>query len=520
MSISGLHVTLVSALIAWLAGALWRRFPAAALRMPARKVAAVAAIAGAFGYTLLAGFGVPAQRTFYMVSVVAIALWAGRIASPGRVLALALAVVIALDPWAPLAPGLWLSFGAVLLIFYVATGWSAPEPRVAQWIRIQWAITVGLAPAVLLLFGQVSVAGPLANAVAIPLVSVVVTPLALLAAVVPADWLLDLAAWLVEWLLQFLEWCSTLPGALWQQHVPPLWSVVLALGGVGWLLAPRGVPWRAGGLALMAPAFALAPPAPPPGEGWITTLDVGQGLAVLVRTSNRALLYDAGPAFGTDADSGSRIVIPALRGAGITRLDTVVLTHEDNDHIGGAVSVLEALEVDALSSSLHRSHSLNALVPSALRCASGTAWEWDGVRFEMLHPGFEAASPRRNDSSCVLRVASTGGAMLLTGDIERAAEMQLLDKGVRSEVVLVSHHGSRTSSTAEFIGAVAPRWAIVPVGYRNRFSHPNREVLERYRAAGAEVVRTDLAGAVTVILSTAKIEVVTERRRRSRYWLQ
>ncbi len=520
MSISGLHVTLVAALIAWLVAALWRRAPAAALRVPTRKVAAVAAIAGAFGYTLLAGFGVPAQRTFYMVSVVALALWTGRIASPGRVLALALAAVVALDPWAPLAPGLWLSFGAVLLIFYVATGWSTPEPRVAQWVRIQWAITVGLAPAVLLLFGQVSIAGPLANAAAIPLVSVVVTPLALLAAVIPADWLLDLAAWLVEWLLQFLEWCSTLPGALWQQHVPPLWSVVLALGGVGWLLAPRGMPWRAGGLALMAPAFALAPPSPPAGEAWITTLDVGQGLSVLVRTSSRALLYDAGPAFGADADSGSRIVVPVLRGAGITRLDTVVLTHEDNDHIGGAVSVLEALEVGVLSSSLPVSHSLNALVPSALRCAAGTAWEWDGVRFEMLHPGFEAPGPRRNDLSCVLRVASTGGAMLLTGDIERAAEMQLLDKGVRSEVLLVPHHGSRTSSTAEFIGAVAPRWAVVPVGYRNRFRHPNREVLERYRATGAEIVRTDLAGAVTVVLSTGKIEVVTERRRRQRYWLQ
>ena len=523
MSISGLHVTLVSALIAWLAGALWRRFPAAVLRVPARKIASVAAIVGALGYTLLAGFGVPAQRTFYMVSVVAITLWAGRIASPGRVLALALAVVVALDPWAPLAPGLWLSFGAVLLIFYVGTGWSAPEPRVAQWIRIQWAITIGLAPAVLLLFGQVSIAGPIANAVAIPLVSVVVTPLALLAAIIPADWLLEAAAWLVEWLLQFLEWCSALPGALWQQHVPALWTVVLAFAGVGWLLAPRGVPWRAGGLALMAPAFAFAPPIPRAGEAWITTLDAGQGLAVLVRTANHTLLYDAGPVFGTDADSGSRIVIPALHGAGVTHLDTMVLTHEDSDHIGGALSVLEAMEADRLISSLPDSHGLNALAPSAGRCAGGTAWEWDGVRFEMLHPGLDAPSPRRNDLSCVLRVASAGGAMLLTGDIERAAEAMLVQRqreALKSEVLLVPHHGSRTSSTADFIGAVAPRWAVIPVGYRNRFGHPNRNVLERYRVAGAEIVRTDLAGAITVILATGKIEVVTERRRRQRYWLQ
>src|SRR5712671_6818545 len=217
MSISGLHVTLVSGLFAWLVAALWRRVPALALRLPARKAAAVAAIAGALGYSLIAGFAVPAQRTFYMVTVVALALWSGRIASPVRILALALAAVVLADPWAPLAPGLWLSFGAVALIFYVASGWSGREARLAQWGRVQWAITLGLAPAALLLFGQVSVAGPLANAVAIPVISVIVTPLALLATVVPSETLLQLAAWLVEWLLQFLEWCSALPGALWQQ---------------------------------------------------------------------------------------------------------------------------------------------------------------------------------------------------------------------------------------------------------------------------------------------------------------
>src|SRR5262249_14548128 len=214
--------------------------------------AAAAASGGAVGYTLLAGFGVPAQRTFWMVAVVAAALWSGQIASPWRTLSLALALIVAMDPWAVLSPGLWLSFGAVLLIFYSAIGWSEREARPLQWVRVQWAITVGLAPAALLLFGQVSLAGPLANAVAIPLVSVVVTPMALLAALIPAEWLLVLAAWLVEWLLQFLEWCAALPGALWQQHVPAWWAVALALVGAAWLVAPRGVPWRAAGLALMA----------------------------------------------------------------------------------------------------------------------------------------------------------------------------------------------------------------------------------------------------------------------------
>ena len=520
MSISGLHVTLVSGLFAWLVAAFWRRVPALALRLPARKAAAAAAIAGALGYTLLAGFGVPAQRTFYMVTVVALALWSGRIASPTRILALALAAVVAFDPWAPLAPGLWLSFGAVLLIFYVASGWNGPESKLAQWGRVQWAITLGLAPAALLLFGQVSVAGPLANAVAIPVVSVIVTPVALLAAVLPWEFLLQIAAGLMEWLLQFLEWCSALPGALWQQHVPPLWSVVLALAGVAWLLAPRGLPWRAGGLALMAPAFALAPGSPPPGEAWITTLDVGQGLAVLVRTANRVLLYDAGPAFGAEADSGGRIVLPALRGAGLSRLDAMVLTHEDMDHIGGALTVLESIEVDAMASSLPPGHALHASASVSRRCAIGTAWVWDGVKFEFLHPdaGMEAA--RRNDLSCVLRIETAGGSMLLTGDIERAAEGALIKntRSLRTDVMLVPHHGSRTSSTAEFIASVAPRWAVVPVGYRSRFGHPTREVLERYRAAGASILRTDLDGAVQIRLTDKGVQVNTERSSAPRYW--
>ena len=315
MSISGLHVTLVSGLAAWLVAFGWRRVPAAALRLPARKAAAAAAIIAALGYTLLAGFAVPAQRTFYMVAVVAAALWCGRITSPSRTLALALVVIVVADPWAPLAPGLWLSFGAVALIFYVAQA----GPRVMQWIRMQWAITVGLAPAALLLFGQVSVAGPLANAVAIPVVSVVVTPLALMAAVLPYAPILETGSWLVEWLLAFLEWCAALPGALWQQHVPPVWAAAAAVVGAVWLLAPRGVPSRAAGLALMAPAFSLAPPAPAAGEAWITALDVGQGLAVVVRTAGHTLLYDAGPTYGPEADSGGRIVVPMLRGAGLER---------------------------------------------------------------------------------------------------------------------------------------------------------------------------------------------------------
>jgi competence protein ComEC len=519
MSISGLHVTMVSGLFAWLAGWSWRRSSFLMQRLPARKAAALAAIGGALGYALLAGFAVPAQRTFWMVTVVALALWAGRVAAPARTLALALAVVLVFDPWAVLSPGFWLSFGAVALIFFVATG---ERSVVEQWLRVQWAITLGLAPAALFLFAQVSIVGPLANAVAIPLVSAVVTPLALLAAVIPWNALLELAAWLLQWLLQFLEWCAALPAAVWQQHTPPLWSVLLALAGVAWLLAPRGLPWRATGFALMLPAVALPPPAPAPGEAWITTLDVGQGLAVLVRTANRALLYDAGPAFGADADSGERIIAPYLRATGTERLDAMVLTHNDTDHAGGAASVLGNFEVDALLHSLPTGHPLPGMAAGAQRCAAGASWEWDGVRFAVLHPASAAARAKKsNDLSCVLKVTAGARSMLLTGDIEKSAEAALAGRdaaALASDVLLAPHHGSRTSSGAGFLAAVRPAAAVVPVGYRNRFGHPNAEVVARYRDAGIRLWRTDLEGAVTVRLANDSFTLKGQRREARRYW--
>jgi competence protein ComEC len=516
MSISGLHVTLVSGLVAWLAAALWRRSQALALRLPARKAAAAAAIVAALGYALIAGFAVPAQRTFWMVAVVALALWSGRIAAPARTLALALAVVLAFDPWAVLQAGFWLSFGAVALIFWVS---DQDQNPLHQALRVQWAITLGLAPAALFLFAQVSLAGPLANAVAIPLVSCVVTPLALAAAVLPWDGLLAAASWLTEWLLLFLEWCAALPVALWQQHAPPLWATLAALAGVAWLLAPRGLPWRGAGLAQMLPAIALPPPAPAPGEAWITTLDVGQGLAVLVRTASRALLYDAGPAFGA-SDSGERVVAPLLRAQGIEELAAMVVSHNDMDHAGGASSVLENFEVGMVLSSLAPAHPLLAMAPFSRRCAAGERWNWDGVAFAILHPE-DLQEKKANNLSCVLKVSAGGRSMLLTGDIERLAESGILARdraALQSEVLLVPHHGSRTSSSAEFLAAVRPAFAVLPVGYRNRFGHPHAAVLERYAVLQALIYRTDRDGAVTVRLSGQGVRVEGERRLRRRYW--
>ncbi len=293
MSISGLHVTMVAGLVAALALFGWRRSERLALRLPAQKAAALAGFAAAFAYCLIAGFAVPAQRTLYMIGVVALAMYSDRVSTPSRVLALALAVVLLLDPWAVLSPGFWLSFGAVAVIFVVATGRPQRPHWLSQWGALQWAVTVALAPALLAMFQQVSLSSPLANAVAIPLVSLVVTPLALAGAVLPlpiAEWPLGLAHWLLEMLMHLLRWLAALDASVWRQHAPASWTLPLALGGVAWLLLPRGFPARSLGLLLLSPMLAVTPSAPEAGALWLTVYDVGQGLAVLVRTRSHALL--------------------------------------------------------------------------------------------------------------------------------------------------------------------------------------------------------------------------------------
>jgi competence protein ComEC len=523
MSISGLHVTMVSGLAAAIAVWVWRRRPRLALALPAPKAAAAAAFATALGYTLLAGFAVPAQRTLYMITVVAVALWLDRLQSSSRVLAIALAVVLLADPWAVVSPGFWLSFAAVALMLYVGVATLRDEHWALAWLRVQWAITLGLAPLLLVLFQQVSAVSPVANAIAIPVVSFVVTPLALLAAVLPGAWLAEAAHAVLAALMPALDWLGRLPGAIWRSHAPAPWAAALALVGIAWWLAPRGIPARYAAPLLCLPMFALRPPGPDSGTASITFLDVGQGLAALVRTRDHALLYDAGPAYGADADAGSRVVVPFLRGEGLARLDAMVVTHDDADHAGGAASVMRTVPVDLLWSSLAEAHPARGLAPVRLPCRAGARWEWDGVRFTLLHPptgSYEDPWLKANSRSCVLRVETRHGAVLLTGDIEERDERLLLAAGgpLDAATLLVPHHGSGTSSSAAFLGAVRPAHAVFTVGYRNRFGHPKEAVLARYAAAGARVWRTDRDGAVMMRLGEGGTAVDRYREARPRYW--
>ncbi len=359
------------------------------------------------------------------------------------------------------------------------------------------------------MFQQVSLVSPIANAVAIPLVSLVVVPLTLLAAVLPLDWLAQIAHAVMALCMSVLEMLDRVPDAAWQQHAPPPWTVPLALLGALWMLLPRGFPARWVGAGLHAAAFLWLPPHPPPGDLWLTVLDVGQGLAVVARTRGHALLYDTGPAFSEQVSAGERIVVPYLRASGIRRLDGVIISHDDLDHSGGALAVLQAVPVQWLSSPLSDVHPISEAATRRRRCSAGERWEWDGVVFEMLHPDAESYNDfglKDNDRSCVLRIDSPYGAVLLPADIERRSEIEMLRSSpgrLSTDVLIAPHHGSRTSSTPEFVRAVAPRLVVFSVGYHNRFGHPHPAVVRAYREQGSERVRTDLAGAVLVKISSS-----------------
>lgn len=525
MSISGLHVTMFASLAFAMVSWLWRKSPSLMLRLPAQKAAALGGFFSALLYCLLAGFAVPAQRTLYMLAVVAIALLTHRITSASRVLALALGVVLAVDPWAVLAAGFWLSFGAVGVLFYIGSGRLGKAHWLAEWGRAQWAVTLGMIPALLLLFQQFSLVSPLANAVAIPVVSFVVTPLAIAAAAIPQfPFLLELADLVTGWLMTLMNGLSGLSWAVWQQHVPPIWALLTALLGTAWLLLPKGFPARALGVVLMLPLVFVPLARPQQGEVWLTVLDVGQGLAMHIQTAEHDLVYDTGPMYSLEANSGNRILVPYLRARGVSRLDGLVVTHQDKDHSGGAESLLDVVPTEWVMSSLPIEHDLSAVPATALPCQDGQEWQWEGVRFAVLHPTaaqYDAPMKKTNDMSCVLKVSTGRASMLLTSDIEAVSEKALLaryDGALRSDVLVAPHHGSRTSSTPEFIAAVAADIVIFPVGYRNRFRHPNPQVFERYRASGASLHRTDLDGALTVELSQSGIRLRSERAERPRYW--
>lgn len=573
MSISGLHVTMFAALAAW-CGAwisqLLCRWPfSLGLWVPVQSVAALFAIAGAMGYALLAGFAIPAQRTALMVLVVGCAKIVGTRANPWSVIAIALLVVLITHPMAVLAAGFWLSFIAVAFLFSLADAGPSPHAdrfkRVVDGLKraasVQWAITFGLLPITILMFQQISVVGPLANAIAIPVVSFAVTPLAMAGvmeqALFSSHALLALAAWIQETLRALLVWLahqplSTLdwPSPGWQRASIASLGMVLVFGNVS---RGRWRRWRHIGWLGFVALLGVAPTAPQEGEVQVTLMDVGQGSGVLIRTRDHAILFDTGPIMG-QGDAGERIVLPTLRRYGIRGLDAIMVSHADQDHSGGLVSVLSSLPVKALIAPefemlqpmIEQSAQVMPQTQSIQKtqCRAGVFWIWNGVTFHILHPDPPPDGPiplrQRNRYSCVLRIADAhGGSMLLTGDIPVRADREMVGRFVglqdpesstahqlsgvalASQILMAPHHGSKTSLSEELLRAVAPGFVAIQAGYRNRFGHPHPDVLERLRLAGIAVertLRTDLQGAIEIRWVSGEPMVWDFWRDDRRYW--
>lgn len=523
VSISGLHVTMVAALSGLLVAGVWRRVPALALRCAAQRAGIAAGLCAALGYCALAGFGIPAQRTLIMLLVAGLALLTGRFPSPFNTLALAVCCVLPLHPMAVTNPGFWLSFGAVALLFYAAGGDPGASRPALRWLKAQAAITLGLAPPMIALFQQVSLLSPLINLFAIPLVSAVVTPLVLLAIVLPADALLLLAHQLVAWLMQPVAWLVAPEWTLWRAAAPPFWAVSCGVLGGLTLLAPAAWPGRALALPLLLPLFIAPGTRPVPGAMRVVVLDVGQGLAVHVQTAGHDLLFDTGPRYGAEADAGERLVLPYLRALGVARVDTLVLSHADSDHAGGVASLLAGMPVGDVLSSVPAHYGLRLARPDTRDCAAGQRWTVDGVAFRMLHPppgARERGAGSSNALSCVLRADSVHGSVLITGDLLADGEKWLVDGGapLAADLLVSPHHGSRTSSTAAFVAAVGARDVVHAVGYRNRFNHPHPAVQARYAVRGAAQLRSDRDGAVAVDFGASGIRRSLSREVDARYW--
>lgn len=519
MAISGLHVGIAAAVGA-LAGRLaWLLMPLRRVPLRQSPIAAGGLLAAGL-YAGLAGFALPTTRALLMIVVAAVLLLRRRALAPWLAFAFAMVVILAQNPLVPLGAGFWLSFGAVGGLLLVS-----PELRrvgvPARWLRAQWGVSLALAPVLVAIYGQVPLSSPLANLVAVPVFSVLIVPPTLLAGVASLIWvrgasfLFRVVDQLLAQLLGWLSWIVEAGPAVLEPATAPRLALLLGVAGAGLALMPRGFCGRGAAPALLLPLLCWQGTPPPHGSFTLTMLDVGQGLAAVVRTREHALVFDTGPAW-PGGDSGSTNLVPFLRAIGVRQIDMLVVSHPDLDHRGGVPGLLAGRRVRRSVGGLYQGMPMRA----GDRCRAGQAWRWDGVSFRFVHPG-PVAVDGDNDSSCVLRISSAGGTTaLLTGDIEARAEGRLLARreALRAQVVVAPHHGSRSSSTAAFVAAVAADWVIYPAGFGNRWGFPHADVRERWGPARARMTGIEGAVEVTLPASAGAVQLRGWRCVDRRYW--
>ena len=536
ISISGLHVTMLAGVGAIVAARLWRRF-SLPLYIPVGKIAALMGFLTAFIYTWLAGFQIPAQRTMYMVGVVAFALWNGRNPRSFDIWWWALFFVLLLDPMAAYTPGFWLSFGAVAAILYsmkdskallgIPTGkgvelhwFDRLKIAISEACRVQTVVTLALLPLTFYWFYQTSIVSPIANALAIPLISYIVTPFAIAGALLPewlGQWLLRLAHLSMDYLGVALTEFSSWSWAVHRSHEPALWALVIASLGVAVAIRPGYLidSWRSRLCGVCLSVVLFIPPLHllKSGEFRATVFDIGQGTAVLIQTATKTLLYDAGPTHGTKDDAGRRVIIPFLMGEGIHQIDRLVISHSDSDHIGGAASMLKEIQFASMMGSLPQDNPLLSNLKSraiqALPCRYGQQWEWDGVLFRVWHPNtktnFDKTYPMKpNEMSCVIEVSNDLYSFWMTGDVEKYGEAEIVNRLINDQysqdnhkviIFMAPHHGSKTSSSMDLLEALNPHQAFAQNGHLNRYGHPHPTVTRRYQDLGISFYQTPRTGA-------------------------
>jgi len=498
LAISGLHIGLASAMGFFLIRWFWSRRSAHLLYLPAHEAAAIGGFIAALFYTALAGFSIPSQRALIMVSVVMLTLLFRRPINSSSILSISLIAILIHDPLSILSAGFWLSFSAVGIILLISQN-RFPAPR-WQWLKIPILITIGLSPLLLLFFMQTSLIAPVANLIAIPFVSLLLVPLLLVATAVVWLWqdaalfLFHIADQLINLLWLFLDYLATLPFSHWSgPWLPWYYYSSLIIAGL-LLLLPKGTPAKWLGLFAILPLFFYSPNTLKQDEFLLTLLDVGQGLSLVIQTKNHILVFDTGPKFSAQFNTGTAIVKPYLQQQNIKHIDMLVISHGDNDHIGGALPLINSLSVDAIHSSVPEQ------LPNAMPCLAGQSWQWDGVLFSMLHP-HKTDNASENNLSCVLHISSPYGSVLATGDIEKEAEQLLISRygpALKSTVLIAPHHGSKTSSSEPFIAMVQPELVLYPAAYLNRYHFPAADIVARYQRHNIPQLSTAKQGAIQI----------------------
>jgi len=525
IAISGLHIGLIAGLVFFITRWLWGFYSTGVEIIPSPKIAALFAIISAVLYSAMAGFSLPTQRALIMLCVIMLSILFDVRAQSWKTLAIALLLVLILSPFAVMNPGFWLSFFAVGIILYFS---NAPQLKTNKtisslysWSLIQLVIAIGLMPFVLLFFKESSIISPIANFVIVPVFSFIIVPIIFLAGcfllIFPllSELLFNIVIFVIDKIWYFLEYLAALNFSTIQINYLPVSAFIFSFIGIALLFMPRKFPAKYLTPMFFIPVFFSQAQSPEFGAANVTLLDVGQGLSVVVQTQRHTLIYDTGPRYSESFNTGKTVVVPFLKSKGLTKADMVVISHGDNDHIGGIKSVVESIAVDKILTSVpvkvkskkkKKKISKNSILIDY--CSSDNQWQWDGVYFKMIHP--QATSElKANNASCVLKISTNQNSVLLTGDIEAEAELEIennLEQDIKANIIIAPHHGSKTSSTELFIKKIDPDYVLYSVGYRNRYHFPSTQVSRRYRQLGVTEFSTSDSGAITFNLSPAKIK--------------